>query len=181
MQIDWQKTIEEILADTSACPRCGTFTDQIVAGYTHEPWGVDYAPRCQFCTRKEDCDARKLVVLCDGCARELGLRVRQVDQETLMVMLLNDCQKDLEECLEYLAEYWQEDLDVPPQDVDKRLEEFDPEVFSEERDAQRRLEEEYLTYHRWFRERHLRIPDPSWRAEYVEEIVALGYTTLLGE
>lgn len=181
MQIDWQKTIEEILSDTRSCPRCGTFTDEIVAGYTHEPWGADYAPRCQFCNRKEDCDARKLVVLCDGCARELGLRVRHVNQETLMVMLLNDCRKDLEECLDYLTEYWQEDLDVAPEDADKRLEEYDADVFAEERTAQRRLEEEYLTYHRWFRERHLRIPDPPWRAEYVEEIVVLGYTTLLGD
>jgi hypothetical protein len=181
MQIDWHKTIEEILADKTPCPRCGSFTDDIVVGYTREPWGTEYAPRCQFCTRKEDCDARKLVVLCAGCARELGLRSRRVGQETMMVMLLNDCRKDLEECLEYLAEYWQEDLDVPPEDGDKRLEEFDKEAFAEEDEARRRLEEEYLTYHRWFREHGLRIPDPAWRAEYVEEMIVLGYSTLLGD
>src|SRR3990170_8943940 len=107
MQIDWHKTIEEILADRMACPRCGTLTEEVVAGYTREPWGAEYAPRCQFCTRKEDCDARKLVVLCAACANELGLRARKIDQETLMGMLINDCRKDLEECLDYLAEYWQ--------------------------------------------------------------------------
>lgn len=181
MQIDWHKTIEEILADKMACPRCGSFTDDIAAGYTREPWGADYAPRCQFCSRKEECDARKLVVLCAGCAREMGLRSRRVDQETMTVMLLNDCRKDLEECLEYLAEDWQEDLDVAPEDADKRLEEFDPEAFAEEDEARRRLEEEYATYQRWFREHGLRIPDPAWRAEYVEELIALGYTTLLGD
>ncbi len=181
MQIDWDKTIDEILADKIACPRCGSFSEDIVAGYTREPWGADYAPRCQSCTRKEDCDARKLVILCAGCAGELQLRSRPVDQQTLMVMLLNDCRKDLEECLDYLAEYWQEDLDVPPSEGDKRLEEFDPETFAEEDEARRHLEEEYLTYHRWFREHDLRIPDPSWRAEYVEELIARGYNTLLGD
>lgn len=181
MQIDWDKTIDEILADKLACPRCGSFTDEIVVGYTHEPWGADYAPRCQLCNRKEECDARKLVVLCAGCAGELQLRARQVDQVTLMTMLLNDCRKDLEECLDYLIEYWQDDLDVPPQEADKRLEEFDQETFAEEDEARRRLEEEYLTYHRWFREHGLRIPDPSWRAEYAEELIAHGYSTLLGD
>jgi hypothetical protein len=181
MQIDWEKTLDEILADKTACPRCGSFTEEIVAGYSREPWSAEYAPRCQFCTRREDCDARKLVVLCAGCAAELGLRARRVDQQTLMTMLLNDCRKDLEECLDYLAEYWQEDLDVPPEDAEKRLDEYDADVFAEEDEARRRLEEEYLTYHRWFREHHLRIPDAAWRSEYVEEIVAQGYTTALGD
>jgi hypothetical protein len=181
MQIDWDKTIDEILAEKMSCPRCGSFTEEIVAGYTREPWGVDYAPRCQFCARKEECDSRKLVVLCESCARELGLRTRSVDQETLMVTLLNDCRKDLEECLDYLAEYWQEDLDVAPEDMDKRLEEFDADVFAEEDEARKRLEQEYQTYHRWFREHHLRIPDPGWRGEYAETIIGLGYQTLLGD
>jgi hypothetical protein len=181
MQIDWDKTIDEILAEKLACPRCGGFGQEMVAGYTREPWGAEYAPRCQFCTRKEDCDARKLVVLCAACAHELGLRVRPVDQEGLMAMLLADCRKDLEECLDYLIEYWQEDLDVPPQDADKRLEDVDPDVYAEEDEARRRLEEEYLGYHRWFRERGLRIPDPGWRSEYVEELIEHGYRTLLGD
>ena len=181
MQINWEKTLDEILADKIACPRCGDFTDQIVAGYTREPWGSDYAPRCQFCVRKEDCDARKLAVLCAGCARELKLRARPADQSTVMVMLITDCRKDLEECLDYLVDYWQEDLNAPPEAADKRLEEFDPDAFAEEDAARRRLEEEYLTYHRWFREHGLRIPDPAWRAEYAEEILSLKYKTLLGD
>jgi len=181
MQIDWQKTIEEILADKMACPRCGTFTEEVVAGYTRESWGADYAPRCRFCTQKEDCDARKLVVLCGACAQELRLRARPVDQETLMIMLLTDCRKDLDECLDYLVEYWQEDLDVAPDESEKRLEEFDPETFAEEDDARHRLEDEYLSYHHWFREHGLRIPESGWRSEYVEEILSLGYSTLLGD
>ena len=181
MQIDWDKTIEEILADKTACPRCGNFTEDLVAGYTREPWGADYAPRCQFCNRKDDCDARKLVVLCTPCARELALRARPIDQQTLMIMLITDCRKDLDECLDYLAEFWQEDLDIAPENTEKRLEEYDPAAFSEEDDARRRLEEEYLTYHRWFRERGLRIPDPGWRSEYVDEIIALGYPTQIGD
>jgi hypothetical protein len=181
MQIDWDKTIEEILQDKTACPRCGNFAEDLVAGYTREPWGSDYAPRCQFCNRKDDCDARKLVVLCASCAGELGLRARPVDQVTMMGMLLNDCRKDLDECLDYLAEFWQEDLDVTPEDTEKRLEEYDPQAFAEEDEARRRLEEEYLTYQRWFREHGQRIPDPGWRSEYVEEMIGLGYPTLLGD
>jgi len=181
MQIDWQQTIEEILADKMACPRCGTFAEEVVAGYTREPWGVDYAPRCRFCTKKEDCDSRKLVVLCGACAVELRLRAHPVDQETLMVMLLTDCRKDLDECLDYLVEFWQEDLDVPPDEQDKRLEEYDPDAFAEEDETRRRLEDEYLSYHRWFREHALRIPEAGWRGEYAEEILSLGYTTQLGE
>jgi hypothetical protein len=181
MQIDWNKAIEEILADRLTCPRCETFTEEMVAGYTREHWGSDYAPRCQFCNRTEDCDARKLVVLCSGCARELGLRARRVNQEQLMGMLLNDCRRDLEECLDYLLEYWQDDLDVPADEADKRLEEYAPDVFAEETEARRRLEEEYLTYHRWFREQKIRIPDPGWRSEYAEEIATLSYQSLLGD
>src|SRR3990172_3219428 len=181
MQIDWQKTIEEILADKLACPRCGGFTEEILAGYTREPWGADFAPRCRFCNRKEDCDARKLVILCLACAQELQLRARTVDQETLMTMLLTDCRKDLDEALDYLVEYWQEDLEVPPEDMEKRLEDFDAEAFTEEDQSRRRLEEEYLTYHRWFRGHGLRVPESGWRSEYAEEILALGYPTLLGD
>ena len=139
MQIDWDKTIEEILAEKTACPRCGSFTEDLVAGYTRETWGTEYAPRCHFCTRKENCDSRKLVVLCEACARELRLRSRHVDQPGLMNILLNDCRKDLEECLDYVAEFWQEDLDVPPEDAEKSLEEFAPKAFEEERVSRVRL------------------------------------------
>ena len=65
--------------------------------------------------------------------------------------------------------------------MDKRLEDVDAEIFQQEDAARRRLEEEYLSLHRWFRDRRRRIPDPGWRSEYVEDIVELGYTTLLGD
>ena len=181
MQIDWEKTLDDILADKVSCPRCGVLTPSIVAGYSRSSGLAEYAPRCQQCGRKEGCDARKLVVVCDSCARELRLRAHQVDRESMMTMLMNDCRRDLEDCLDYLADHWQEDLDIDPADADRRLEEVAPDVFEEEDTWRRRLEEEYLSYHRWFRERGVRIPDPGWRGEYVEEIIALGYTTLLGE
>ena len=98
-----------------------------------------------------------------------------------MTLLIGDCRKDLEDCLEYLADYWQEDLDIDPEDMERRLEEVAPEVFAEEDAWRRRLEEEYLNYQRWFREQGLRIPNAGWRSEYVEEVLALGYTTVLGE
>ncbi len=181
MQIDWAKTIEDILADQISCPRCGALTPQLVAGYSRSPWAAEYAPRCKNCTHKEDCESRKLVFLCESCAREMRLRARPVDQEGMMTLLMEDCRKDLEECLDYLADYWQEDLDIEPEETGSRLEEVAPDVFEEETSWRQRLEEEYLTYHRWFREHNVRIAEPDWRAHYVEEMIALGYQTLLGD
>jgi hypothetical protein len=181
MQIDWVEAIETILTDQVNCPRCGVLTPQLVAGYSRAPWAAEYAPRCQNCTHKEDCDSRKLVFLCEACAKEVRLRARPVDQEGMMSLLLNDCRKDLEECLDYLADYWQEDLEVEPENVEARLEEVDPEVFEEETAWRTKLEEEYLTYHHWFREHNIRIPEPEWRGRYVEELIAIGYGTLLGD
>ena len=44
-----------------------------------------------------------------------------------------------------------------------------------------KLEEEYQQLHRWFREAGIPIPDPGWRSQYAEEIIGIGYTTLLGD
>jgi hypothetical protein len=181
MQIDWAKTIEDIFENQATCPRCQVFTPELVAGYSRAPWAAEYAPRCQNCTHKEDCESRKLLFLCAACAQELRLRARPVDQEGMMTLLIQDCRKDLEECLDYLAEYWQEDLDVPPEEAESRLEDVAPDVFEEESAWRARLEEEYLTYHRWFREHHMRLPEPEWRSQYVEEVIGLGYTTALGD
>lgn len=181
MQIDWGRAIDDIFVSQISCPRCSVLTDKLVAGYSRATWSSEYAPRCVDCTHKEDCESRKLVFLCESCARELHLRARPVNQEGMMTLLIQDCRKDLEECLDYLAEYWQEDLDVPPEAADSRLEEIAPDVFEEESAWRAKLEEEYLTYHRWFRERKMRLPEPEWRAQYVEEIIGLGYTTTLGD
>jgi hypothetical protein len=181
MQIDWVKAIEDILSSQVHCPRCEVLGPQLVAGYSRAPWAGEYAPRCKDCTHKEDCESRKLVFLCESCASELRLRSRPVDQEGMMTLLLNDCRKDLEECLDYLAEYWQEDLDVDPEEAAARLEDVAPDIFEEESAWRSKLEEEYLRYHRWFRENHIRVPEPEWRARYVEEIISLGYTTALGD
>jgi len=181
MQIDWDKTIDDIFADKLSCLRCGSLSPTLVAGYTRSPAAGEYSPRSHNCKNKEECDARRLVVVCEPCARELRLRANPVDQEGMMHLLVNDCRKDLEDCLDYLADYWQEDLDVDPSDMDARLEDIEPDIFAEEDTWRRKLEDEYLSYHRWFREHNVRVPNPGWRSEYVDEIVALGYKTLLGD
>lgn len=181
MQIDWAKAIDDIFENQISCPRCGLITDQLVAGYSRAPWAAEYAPRCANCTNKEDCESRKLVFLCENCARELRLRARPVDQIGMMTLLMEDCRKDMEECLDYLAEFWQEDLDVAPEEVTARLEDVAPDVFEDETSWRARLEEEYLSYHHWFREHEIRIPEPEWRSQYVEEIIGLGYPTTLGD
>lgn len=181
MQIDWNRTINDILGERVTCLRCGSLASEIVVGYSRSPAASDWSPRFHDCAHKEECDARKLIVVCETCARELRLRARKVDEEGMMQMVISECRRELEECLDYLADYWMEDLDIDPDDMDRRLEEIAPEVFEEEDAVRRRLEEEYLTLHRWFREHHKRIPDPGWRSEYVEEILELGYATQLGD
>ncbi len=181
MQIDWQRAINDILADKLSCPRCGTLTDDVRVGYLRTPEAAGWAPLCEGCTKRENCDARKLVVLCEPCATEVRLRGRRVDEEGFMLALLEECRRNLEETLDYLADFWREDLDIEPQDMDKRLEEVDPDLFEEEDSWRRYLEEQYLKIHAWFRERRLAIPNPGWRGEYIEEIVALAYPTLLGD
>jgi hypothetical protein len=181
MQIDWAKAIDDIFENQISCPRCGLITEQLVAGYSRAPWGAEYAPRCANCTNKEDCESRKLVFLCENCAKELRLRARPVDQIGMMTLLMQDCRKDMEECLDYLAEFWQEDLDVAPEEVTARLEDVAPDIFEDETSWRARLEEEYLSYHHWFREHNVRVPEPEWRSQYVEEIIGLGYATTLGD
>jgi len=181
MQIDWEKTLDDIFADKINCLRCGSLNSTLVAGYSRSPSAADYAPRSHNCKNKEECDARRLVVVCENCARELRLRADAVDREGMMTLLINDCRKDLEDCLDYLSDYWQEDLDIDPSDIDARLEEVDPAIFAEEDEWRRKLEDEYLSYHHWFREHTLRIPNPGWRSEYTEEIMGLGYKSVLGD
>lgn len=181
MRIDWQQTITDIFADKVACLRCGTLHDEIVVGYSRAPDSADYAPRCKDCEKKDECESRKLVVVCESCARELRIHGRKVDEEGVMVALMQECRRELDESLDYLAEYWREDLDVDPDDADKRLEEVDPDTFEEEDKWRAKLEDEYLGYHTWFRQHHRRVPDAGWRAEYVEDMVALGYPTKLGD
>jgi len=181
MQIDWERALDEILAEKITCQRCGTFHDEVMVGYTRSAAAAEFAPRCRDCERKDDCNERKLIVVCEDCAKWLRLRGRRVDQEGMMTVLINECRRELEDCLDYLADFWREDLDIDPEDMDITFEEADAEAFAEEMSWRRRLEEEYLTLHRWFREHNRRVPDPGWRSEYVEEIAALGYETLLGD
>jgi hypothetical protein len=65
--------------------------------------------------------------------------------------------------------------------MDKRLEDVDQDLFEEENNWRRYLEEQYLKIHAWFRERRLAMPNAGWRSEYVEDMVGLGYPTLLGD
>lgn len=181
MRIDWEHAINDLFSDKVACLRCGRLFAEVVVGYSRAPGSAAYSPRHHECPHKDDCDARKLVVVCEACARELRLRARKVDEETMMAMVISECRRELDESLDYLADYWLEDLDVSPEEMDKRLEEVDPEVFADEDRRRSRLEDEYLTLHKWFRDHGKRVPDPGWRSEYVEEIIALGYTTQLGD
>ncbi len=181
MKIDWQQAINDILAKKLSCPRCGTLTDDVFVGFLRIPEASEWAPLCEGCTKKESCDARKFVLLCEDCANHLRLRGRKVDEEGFMRALLEECRRNLEETLDYLADFWREDLDIDPDEMDKRLEDVDPELFDEENTWRCYLEEQYLKIHAWFRERHLGIPDPGWRSEYAEDIIATGYSTILGD
>ncbi|MBK7330751.1 MAG: hypothetical protein IPI85_17215 [Dehalococcoidia bacterium] len=104
-----------------------------------------------------------------------------MDEAGMMSVLIDECRRNLEDSIDYLATYWKEEIEVDFDDMAKGLDQVDPELFKEEDSWRLRLEEEYLQLHRWFRENHVPIPDPGWRSTYTEEVIGLGYTTLLGD
>ena len=99
----------------------------------------------------------------------------------MMGVLMEECRNNLEESVDYLAGYWKEESEVEYDDMSRRLDEVDPELFKEEDGWRMRLEEEYVQLHRWFREHNHPVPDPGWRSQYVEDVIGLGYSTLLGD
>ncbi|MGB4863903.1 MAG: hypothetical protein WBO97_15730 [Tepidiformaceae bacterium] len=181
MQLDWDKAINDILAEKMTCQACGAMGDQMIVGYTREVAAAEFATRCKECVDKSDCDARKLVVVCESCARQFRVNGEMMDEAGMMGVLLDECRRNLEDSVDYLAMYWKEEIEVEFDDMAKGLDEVDPELFKEEDSWRLRLEEEYLQLHRWFRERHVPIPEAGWRSTYVEEVIELGYTTLLGD
>jgi hypothetical protein len=181
MQINWEEAVNKLFEHRMTCPRCERDYQKLTVGYSRKPSLNRFAPRHRDCPRGDDCDARKLVTLCGDCARIERFRGGEVDAGQVIESYLLDCRRDLEESLDYLAEYWRDDFDLSEEELDRTLEQVDPEAFREEDEWRRRHEEEYLRYHREFRSRSLRIPQPGWRAEYVEEIRSLGYETALGD
>jgi len=181
MQLDWDKTINEILAEKMACQACGALGDEMIVGFTRNTAAAEFAMRCRDCTDKTDCDARKLVVVCEPCAKTFRVNGERMDEIGMMGVMIEECRRNLEESRDYRAGYWKEDAEIEYEDMSRRLDEVDPELFKEEDSWRMRLEEEYLQLHRWFREHHAPLPDPGWRSQYVEDVVAMGYTTLLGD
>lgn len=181
MQLDWDKTINDILSEKMACQACGELGEEMIVGYTRSAEAAEFAVRCRDCTDKSDCDARKLVVVCEGCARTHKVHGDRMDETGMMGVMLEECRHNLEESIDYLAGYWKEEAEIDYEDMERRLDDVDPELFREEDSWRLRLEEEYLQLHRWFREHHQSVPDPGWRSEYIEDVVGLGYTTLLGD
>ena len=181
MSVDWDKTINEILAGTLACQACEALGDEMIVGYTRSTEAAEFALRCQDCTDKSDCDARKLVVVCEPCASRYRVNGQLMTEAGWMGVQLDECRRNLEESLDYLSTYWKEEAEIEFADMSRRLEEVDPDTFREEDGWRSRMEEEYLRIHRWFRERNVRVPDPGWRSQYVEDVVALGYTSRLGD
>src|SRR6185312_9790222 len=158
MQLDWDKTINDILAEKMACQACGALGDEMIVGYTRSAEAAEFAQRCKDCVDKTDCDARKLVVVCEPCARLYRVNGQRMDEVGMMSVLLEECRSNLEESVDDLA---------------RGLDEVDPELFKEEDSWRLRLEEEYLQLHRWFREHNAAIPDPGWRSQYAEDVIAL--------
>ena len=181
MQIDWENAINRIFARRLTCPRCEADVEELIAGYSRKADLSPFAPRHQNCPRGEACEARKLTTLCVECARTARLRGTLADAGQLLETYMLDCRRDLEDSLDYLAEYWRDEFDLGEEHFDLPFEEVAPEAFREEAEWRHRLEEEYLRYHAEFRNLHRRIPAPGWRAEFTEEIRALGYDTSLGD
>lgn len=180
-ELDWNQAINDILSEKMTCQACSALGDEMVVGYTRSAEAAEFAQRCRDCSDKTDCDARKLVVVCEACARLYRVNGEKVDETGMMSIMLDECRHNLEESIDYLAGYWKEDAEIDYDEMQKTLDEVDPELFKEEDSWRMRLEEEYLQLHRWFRDRHRAIPDPGWRSQYVEDVIGLGYGTLLGD
>lgn len=181
MSVDWDKTINEILAGTLACQACNALGDEMIVGYTRNAEAAEFAARCQDCADKTDCDARKLVVVCEPCASRYRVNGQLMTEAGWMGVQLDECRRNLEESLDYLSTYWKEEAEIEFADMSRKLEEVDPDTFREEDGWRARMEEEYLRIHRWFRDHNVRVPDPGWRSQYVEDVTALGYTSRLGD
>src|SRR3989304_7111057 len=119
MQSDGQRAINDTLAKKLACPRCGSFTDDVFVGYLRTPEASEWAPLCEGCTKRENCDARKFVLLCENCSTEVRLRGRRVDEDGFMHSLMEECRRNLEETLDYLPGYWRGGPDIGPGRVGK--------------------------------------------------------------
>ena len=104
----------------------------------------------------------------------------KADADQLLEAYIIDCRRDLEDALDYLSDLWRDDIDLESNNLEKRLEDVDPNTYKDEIAWRDRLESEYLSYHNEFRKRKIRIPHPGWVSEYVEEILSLGYETQLG-
>lgn len=181
MQVDWDKTINEILSAKLSCQACQALGDEMVVGYTREPEAAIFAMRCRDCEDKSDCDARKLVIVCEDCARKYRVNGSLMDEVGMMGVLLDECRRSLEESIEYLSTSWKEDADLSYDEMGNSIQDVLPEVFTEEERWRHRLEDEYLHIHAWFREHKVRIPDAGWRSQYVEDVLELGLATALGD
>lgn len=181
MNFNWDDALDQIFGRHLVCPRCKRDQETMVVGYSRRPALTPFAPRHGDCLRGVECEARKLVTLCEECAQAEHLRGTPQDAAGVLASYVLDCRRELDDSLDYLAEYWRDDPDIDEDDLDRPLEEVDPDAFDEESATRQKLEEEYLRYHRQFRELHRRIPDPGWRSEYVEQVHDLGYETLLGD
>ena len=181
MNIDWDEELGEIFERRLVCPRCAQHHDTLVAGYSRKPALNKYAPRHQDCSAGDECEARKLITLCSDCALLERLVGEPRDASQMLETYMLDCRRDLDGSLNYVADDWRDDFELTDEHLDDTLEVVAPQVFEEEGERRHELEEEYLRYHLEFRERHLRIPHPGWRSDYVEEVRLLGYDTLLGD
>lgn len=181
MQINWEEAINQIFEDRLTCPRCATDYGALVVGYSRRPTLNKFAPRHQECPRGDECEARKLITLCTACAAEERLPGSNADADEMLETYMLDCRRDLEDALDYVADLWRDDFELETENLEQGLDDVAPEVFRDEVAWRERLETEYLRYHREFRGRARRIPHAGWRSEYVEELRALGYDTLLGD
>ena len=181
MQINWEETINQIFEDRLTCPRCSSDYPELMVAYSRRPSLNRFAPRHKDCPRGDECEARKLITLCEVCAGEERLPGSPADADQMLETYMLDCRRDLEDALDYVSDLWRDDFELTTEDLTQGLEEVAPEVFREEATWRDRLETEYLRYHLEFRARQRRIPHAGWRAEYVEELRALGYDTQLGD
>ena len=91
MQINWESTINQIFSDVLTCPKCSLGFSELVVSYSRRTSLNQYAPRHRECPRGNECEARKLITLCEACANEENVTGMNANTDQLLEAYIIDC------------------------------------------------------------------------------------------
>ena len=183
MQLDWDKAINEILSEKMTCQACGATgrrDDRRLHARSLRRRVRDALQRMRRQDRLRRAQARRR--LRSRARAQHRVNGEVMDEAGMMGVLLDECRRNLEDSIDYLATYWKEEIEVDYDDMAEGARRSRPGAFQ----GRRRVA---------FAARRGVPPAPplvprapcahpgsrGGAANYVEEVIGLGYTTLLGD